>query len=56
VAILMHKKQKKVAAVCLALRTRTVASFWTVARRDTVHLFFNDLTRLQGVVHTVQRI
>jgi hypothetical protein len=43
-AILMHRKQKKIAAACLALRTRTVTSFWTVARRyilgqETMHFF-----------------
>jgi hypothetical protein len=26
-------KKKKIAAACVALRTRTVASFWTVARK-----------------------
>jgi hypothetical protein len=85
-AIFVHRKLKNFAAACLALRTRTVASFWTVARRyilgqETMHFFkwpdqckteyvwgrffslaarciffFCDLTRLQGVVPTIQYI
>jgi hypothetical protein len=48
-AIFVHRKLKNFAAACLALRTRTVASFWTVARRyilgqETMHFFLNDLT------------